>query len=72
MSKTGRYMVIDGEVVKVSDEVPRLPKEVYLPRRGKFYDVFCDKEHPHGQWVDSKVKKRALMKEHCLEEVSNV
>ena len=69
MSKTGRYAVRNGKVVKLSDRIPHLPKNVYLPSGGKFYEEFNDSSHPHGQWIDNKHEKRRVMKKLNLAEV---
>lgn len=69
---SGKYRLIGGKFVKVSEEVPKLRKPVFLPEGGKFYEEFNDEAHPMGQWVDSKDEKRRIMRELNLEEVSSV
>lgn len=61
--KTGRYAVVDGEFVKVSDEIPKLRSSVFLPAAGAFEPHLADKAHPFGRYVGTKAEKRRIMSE---------
>ena len=69
MSKTGRWKVIDGKVVKVSDEIPRIASRidgVYF--REPYMENFAGGGSRPGVMVTSKSHKKELMKNLNIEE----
>ena len=65
-SKTGTYMVVDGEVVKVSDQVPKVAYtfDCFVPNKGYFSENL-------GCFIDSRHKKRAVMQAQGVKEAGD-
>lgn len=66
---TGTYKIVDGECVRVSENIPNIRDGVYLPSGGKWYEEFNDKANPHGRFIENKAQKRQVLKELHLAEV---
>ena len=69
MSKSGRYKCIDGEMVRVSREIPKIASKidgVYF--REPYMENFGGAGRKPGVMVTSKGHKKALMKERGIEE----
>jgi hypothetical protein len=65
-SKTGKYKVINGEVVKVSDRIPQLKTRVWFP--GKSAHSGAHFENLDDKTFYSADEKRTYMKEHNIAE----
>ncbi len=66
MNKTGTYIFDEQtrQVIKVSDDIPSIPKEVWFPKGGtKYFDKSLQKE------FSSKTEKRDYLKAHGLFEL---
>lgn len=66
MSKSGTYKVIDGELVKVSDKIPRLKENVYFPGASDHSGYFSENLNAH---IRSKEHKRQVLKQKGAAEV---
>lgn len=64
MSNTGTYTYIPGEgLVKISDDVPRLARQVWMPKGDvKYYDKSA------RQWFHSKAEKRQWLNANKMRE----
>lgn len=60
MSKTGRYAVRDGKVVKVSDETPKLKPFAFF-REDNVNGMFIENLGHNGVWVKSADHKREVL-----------
>lgn len=66
MSHSGHYEVIDGELVRVSDEIPRIASRLdgtYF--RDPYYESFNGR---NGTWITSKAHKKAEMARRGIRE----
>lgn len=68
MSKTGRYIYHNGEIVKVSDEA-QLPKSTYFPGKGTMNGYF---DKGLQKFFYTKEEKRQYLKENNMIETGQV
>lgn len=66
MNKSGTYKIIDGELVKVSDNIPSLKPSVWFPKASGHSGYYSENLDSH---IMSRDHKRRILKEKGAAEV---